>query len=120
MAGLDRDCIAGTQQAGEQRLEADGGLLAHGDKLDAHTYAGSDVFHQSGAADFAFGYGEQKRDRSAGGRGIGSVDEQAADIQIANARDVLLAAVLPGDPDAFRRGDPREAAITPRVIERHG
>jgi hypothetical protein len=119
MKGLDRDRIAGTQQAGEQRLEADGGSLAHGDKLDAHTYAGSDVFHQSRAADFAFGNGEQERDRSAGGWGIGSVDEQAADIQIANARDVLLAAVLPGNPDAFRRGYPRVAAITLGVIERH-
>ena len=53
--GSDRGCIARAQEASEKRLEADGVFLAHGDELNAHALAGSDVSDQCGAADFAFG-----------------------------------------------------------------
>lgn len=49
----------------KKRLEADGVFLAHGDELDAHALAGSDVSYQCGAADFAFGDCEQQSDGSA-------------------------------------------------------
>ena len=48
------------------------------------------------------------------GGGVCSVDEEASDIQIADARDALRAVMLPGDPDAFRRRDARVAAVALR------
>jgi len=60
--GLSRCRFHRTEEAGEEGLEADGVFLGHGDELDAHPFARSDVAYDCGAADFTFGHGEQEGD----------------------------------------------------------
>ena len=91
-------------------------FLAHGHKLDAHALAGSDVSDDRGATDLAFGHREQQSDGSANGRWRLALNEKAADVQIADARNTLRPIVLPGDPDTFRRRDPRVTTIALRWI----
>lgn len=91
-------------------------LLAHGNELHAHPFTGSDISDQRRAADFAFGHRKQQCDGSADGRWRCALNEETAYIQIADARDTLHAVMLPGDPDAFWRRDPRVATIALRWI----
>lgn len=91
-------------------------FLTHGDKLNAHTLAGSNVSDDRGATDLAFGHREQQCDGGADGRWRCALNEEAADIQIPDARDALGTVMLPGDPDTFRRRDARVATIALRWI----
>ena len=91
-------------------------FLTHGYKLNAHAFTGRDVPDDRGASDLAFRHREQQSDGSADGRWRCALDEEAADIQIADARDTLRAIMMPGDPDAFWRRDPRVATIALRWI----
>lgn len=91
-------------------------FLTHGYKLNAHALTGRDVPDDRGAADFPFRDREQQSDRGTDGRWRCALNEEAADIQIPDARDALHTVMLPGDPDAFRRRDARVAAIALRRI----
>jgi len=87
-------------------------LSTHGRKLDAHSLAGFEVANCGMTSDFAFRDGKQNGNDGPNRCGFGCRNKQAANIQIADPRDGLfLPVLLPCDPNATRRCDPRKTPV---------
>jgi hypothetical protein len=89
-------------------------FLGHRDELDAHAFSRRNVLNDGGTSNFAFLHREQDHDRRSHGGRIGRLDEETADVQVADAGNVLITVILPRDPHAFWSGNPRIAAVAPR------
>jgi len=108
---LERGVYERLEKAVDEPVEAIAINRTQGGELDAHSFAARNVADDGMSADFAFGHGEEHRDDFAeGGRGV-RFDEEAADVEVADAADGLLVIfVVPSDPDAARCRDTRETA----------